>query len=175
MNDWESLAAIQERSYSRASRALLSSYPRKHTMNAAELSSFLGKKKYAVLATTRPDGRAHAAIVGFTVWRGAFWVASVEGTKVRNLRSKPWASIVIFEGEPPVPHQAVMAEGPANVHAASVLGTLGPLAERWDERHGRKPDWASALIELTPETLFSYDARRVGEGGREGPGIRTPS
>jgi nitroimidazol reductase NimA-like FMN-containing flavoprotein (pyridoxamine 5'-phosphate oxidase superfamily) len=41
-------------------------------MNSDELNSFLDKKLFAVLATTRKDGRAHAAPVGFVAWKNAF-------------------------------------------------------------------------------------------------------
>ena len=159
--DWSHLAAVQERSYARASGVLLASYPQKSSMNAAELSEFLGRKKYAVLATSRADGRAHAAPVGFTVWRRAFWVATVEGTKARNLRSRPWASIVVIEGEPPATHKAVIAEGHVVLHGAEDAASAG-LSDRWAIKHGSRPDWANVFGELLPERVFSYDG---GKGG----------
>lgn len=157
------LTDIQERSYLRASKSLLESYPKTHAMNASELGEFLDRKIYAVLATTRPDGRAHATPVGFLLWRSAFWIASIEGTRARNLKNQPWASIVIIEGEPPRKHQAVIAEGPVQMHKDSEMKEIlleQEFTGRWERKLGRKPDWASVLIELRPKRLFSYDAKK---------------
>ena len=158
VDDWAYLSIVQDRSYQHARKVLLSSYPKECSMSAAELHDFLGKKRYAILATSRPDGRAHATPVGFLVWRKALWIASVEGTKVRNLRSRPWASIVIIEGEPPGRHRAVITEGKAKLYVTPSLA-LAPadLVGSWEQKHGHRPDWANVLVEVIPERLFSYD------------------
>ena len=162
MNSHEALglASIQERSYSQASKALLGSYPKSRSMNANELDSFLNTKLYAVLATTRPDGRAHATPIAFTVWKDAFWVGSVEGVRVRNLKSHPWASIVVVEGEPPKDHRAVIAEGRVKLYKASELKNNLELLELIKQKHGGEPDWATVFIELNPERLFSYNGTK---------------
>jgi len=128
-------------------------------MDVSELNEFLGRKKYAVLATTRSDGRSHAAPIGFLLWKNAFWIASVEGARARNLRKRLWASIVIMEGEPPNNHEALIAEGQVQLHEGSEMkGILlqSEFIDLWKKKLGRKPDWASVLIELRPERLFSY-------------------
>ena len=156
------LEQIQDHSYSKASKTLLESYPRYNSMHSDELNSFLDRKRFAVLATTRKDGRAHAAPVGFVVWKNAFWIASVEGAKARNLRSKPWASIVVIEGEPSKDHRAVIAEGPVKLHEGVEMKRIWEeLISYWQKKMGQTNlDWASVLIELDPERLFSYDGTK---------------
>lgn len=155
------LANIQERSYANASKTLLESYPESLSMNVVELDSFLSRKRYAVLATARPDGRAHATPIAFSVWRDSFWVGSVEGVRIRNLRSHPWASIVVMEGEPAKEHRAVIGEGPVKLHDASELkGTLRDLSKLVKQKHGSELEWATMIIELKAERLFSYDGTK---------------
>ncbi len=122
------------------------------------LAAFLDSRRYAVLATSRPDGRPQAAPVAFIVWNGAFWFASVRGARLRNLRARPFASAVLMEGEEPS-HRAVIAEGPVVLHEVGDEGSMAAeFRARWSERHGDTPAWAAALIELRPNHLFSYDA-----------------
>ena len=132
-------------------------------MDASELNEFLDKKIYAVLATTRPDGRSHATPIAFFFWNNSFWIASVDGTRLRNLRKSPWASIVIFEGEPPKKHKAVMAEGTVQIHEGDMMKEILSVQEFSNlaiKKYGRAPDWASAIIELKPKKVFSYDANK---------------
>ncbi len=63
--DAKELHAVQERSYEKAGPGIRGSYPRSRAMDADRLAEFLGSKRYAVFATSRPDGRAHAAPVAF--------------------------------------------------------------------------------------------------------------
>jgi len=127
-------------------------------MDGPRLAAFLDGKRYAVCATSRQDGRPQASPVAFIIWNRAFWFASVRGARLRNLRARPYASIVIMEGEGPL-HRAVIAEGPAVLHE---VRSADPLQEeflrRWMDRHGAVPSWAAALIEIRPDRLFSYDA-----------------
>ena len=157
------LADVQEESYKHASKTTLEAYPESKAMDSNELKEFLSKKIYAVLATTRPDGRAHATPIAFFFWNNSFWIASVEGTRLRNLRKNPWASIVIFEGEPPKKHQAVMAEGQVIIHEGDMMREILSVQEFSDlatKKYGRAPDWASAFVELEPKRIFSYDANK---------------
>jgi hypothetical protein len=153
-------AEVQRRSYESATRGLRSAWPEEQAMDAERLREFLGRRRYGVLATSRRDGRAHAAPVAFTPAGGAFWIATVAGLRLRNLRAVPWASLVVMEGDRDdgaTPHVALTAEGPVVLHEGEALeAALQPLQEAWIARHGRPPDWAAALIELTPERLFSY-------------------
>lgn len=159
IEDTRALAAIQDRSYARAGPVILESYPKTLAMNAEGLAAFLESKRYAVLATSRRDGRPQAAPIAFTFWASAFWIASVEGARVRNLRACPYASIVIVEGEDKT-HRAVVVEGPVQLHDATIEAMPEALRDLWVKRHGGEPTWASALIEVRPERLFSYDATK---------------
>ena len=165
--DGEALAEIQRLSYARASDALRRSWPEEQALDAAALAAFLGRKRYGVLATSRPDGRPHAAPVAYAVADGAFWVATVAGLRLRNLRSTPWASLVVMEGEldqddagPGTAHVAVTAEGRVRLHEDDAFAAaFARLRAQWVERHGHEPDWAAALAELRPERIFSHAAR----------------
>jgi hypothetical protein len=120
--------------------------------------SLLDENRYCVLATARPDGRAHAAPVAFVVADGSFWIATVQGLRLRNLGATPWASIVVMdgdadEGEEGIPHRALTAEGPVELHAVAALARF---QEEWLDRHTDAPDWATAFIELRPQRVFSH-------------------
>ena len=156
--DVRSLIEIQDHSYERAGPGLRESFPRSVAMDASRLAEFLDGKRYAVLATTRRDGRPHAAPIAFSYWRGAFWIATVDGARLRNLRARPYASIVITEGDERPRHCAVIAEGAVTIHEGAAAGPVDPrFPEDWRRRHGGDPTWAAATLELRPERLFSFD------------------
>jgi hypothetical protein len=152
------LIEIQDRSYDRAGSGLRESFPRTVAMDASRMTEFLNGKRYAVLATARLDGRPHAAPIAFSYWRGAFWIATVEGARLRNLRARPYASIVIADGDERPRHRAVIAEGAVTIHDGAAPGPADPrFAEDWRVRHGGDPTWAVAMLELRPERVFSFD------------------
>jgi hypothetical protein len=94
----------------------------------------------------------------FSVWEGAFWIATVEGARLRNVRSRPYASLVIMEGDERARHGAVIVEGPVAVHDGTHVVDSDPVfSERWRARHGNAPAWAAAVIELRPARIFSFD------------------
>ena len=80
-----------------------------------------------------------------------------------NVRARPWASLVVMEGDAPgsadPTHRALTAEGAVVLHEGSDFRrALAAVERRWVARHGRAPDWAVALLELRPERVFSYRA-----------------
>jgi nitroimidazol reductase NimA-like FMN-containing flavoprotein (pyridoxamine 5'-phosphate oxidase superfamily) len=155
-DDVRPLIEIQDRSYDRAAPGLRESFPRTVAMDLPRMAEFLDRKRYAVLATGRRDGRPHAAPIAFSVWRGAFWIATVEGARLRNLRSRPYASIVVIDGDERPGHRAVIAEGAVVIHEGA--GEAEPrFGEHWRARHGGDPTWAVAMLELRPERVFSFD------------------
>lgn len=157
-NDVRSLIEIQDRSYDRAGPGLRESFPRSAAMDASRMVEILDGKRYAVLATGRRDGRPHAAPIAFSYRRGSFWIATVEGARLRNLRARPYASIVITEGDERPRHRAVIAEGPVIIHEGAAAGPADPrFTEDWRLRHGSDPTWAVAVLELRPERVFSFD------------------
>lgn len=154
------LAELQRRSYA-AARGVRGSWPEADALDEAGLADLLGKHRYCVVATGRPDGRATAAPVAFVAQGGSFWFATVEGLRLRNLRATGWAAIVVMEGggvdRAGPAHRAVTAEGPTVLYEGDdFAAAFESLREAWLARHGRPPDWAVALVELRPERLFSY-------------------
>jgi pyridoxamine 5'-phosphate oxidase-like protein len=153
------LAELQRRSYA-AARGVRGSWPEADALDEAGLADLLGRRRYCVLATGRPSGRATAAPVAFVTQGGSFWFASVEGLRLRNLRATQWAALVVMEGggvDGGPAHRAVTAEGPTMLYEGDDFArAFEPLREAWLARHGGPPDWAAALVELRPERLFSY-------------------
>jgi hypothetical protein len=157
-DDVRPLIEIQDRSYDQAAPGLSESFPRAVAMDLPRMAAFLDRRRYAVLATGRPDGRPHAAPIAFSVWRGAFWIATVRGARLRNLRARPYASIVIMEGDVRPQHRTVIAEGAVLIHDGAGMGQADPLfGENWRMRFGNDPTWAAAMLELRPERVFSFD------------------
>ena len=149
---------IQDRSYARAGVGIRESFPRAAAMDLPRMAAFLDRRRYAVLATGRPDGRPQAAPIAFSVWRGAFWVATVRGARLRNLRARSYASIVAMEGDVRPRHRTVIAEGPVSVHeGTAILDSEPEFGRKWRSRFGSDPAWAAAMLELRPERVFSFD------------------
>ena len=158
--DVEALLEAQRRSYEQAGEALRRSWPPEDALDAEELRGIFTDLVYGVLATARPDGRAHASPVAFSVDGGAFWIATVLGLRVRSLRAVPWASFVLSEGQREGAHRALTAEGPVRLHEdADFASARARLDDDWARRHGHAPDWASAFVELRPERVFSHRSR----------------
>lgn len=155
------LIAIQDRSYEQAGGSIQRSWPNMTAMDVETLAGFLERKRYAILASVRPDGRPQAAPIAFHVKDGAFWIATVAGARVRNLQATPHAALVISEGERGN-HRAIRAEGAVTLHEGDALAAVRKkLDAAWEERQGSAPEWAAAFIELRPETLYSYDSALV--------------
>src|SRR5262249_46909773 len=145
------LGRLQDASYERAGAAIGGSWPREQAMDEDELAAFLEEQLSCVLATASPAGRAQARPIGFTLFGGALWFATVAGSRLRNLERLAWASVVVAEGEGDA-HRAIAADGPVEIHERPPTG----LVARWGHRCGAEPDWAVAWLELRPERLFSY-------------------
>jgi nitroimidazol reductase NimA-like FMN-containing flavoprotein (pyridoxamine 5'-phosphate oxidase superfamily) len=155
--DVAAVLRVQQRSYGGAGRGIRGAWPEEQALDREGMSRLLADVTYGVLATSRPDGRAHAAPVSYSLEGGSFWVATVEGLRLRNLRSTPWASLVLFDGQRGEQHRALTAEGPVHLHEDAELAAARDwLDEQWAARHGSAPAWAAALIELLPEHVFSY-------------------
>jgi Pyridoxamine 5'-phosphate oxidase len=160
VTDVEPFLAVQRSSYAAARDGFRAGWPEAQALDVAGIASLLDDNRYCVLATARPDGRAHAAPVAFVVADGSFWIATVEGLRLRNLRATPWASVVVMdgdadEGEEGAPHRALTAEGPVALHDVAAVARF---EEQWLDRHTDPPEWAEALIELRPQRLFSHAA-----------------
>jgi len=155
--DLEELLEVQRQSYARAGGSVRGAWPEESSLRRAELRDFLERLVYGVLATARPDGRAHATPIAFSIEEGAFWIATVASVRLRNLRTSPWASLVLTDGQRTERHSALTVEGPVTLHEGAAFDVVRErLDERWRTRHGQTPDWAVAFIELRPERILSY-------------------
>lgn len=126
-------------------------------MTGAQLARLLSPGAYGVLATTRADGRPHAAPTSLVVHEQAVWFPTVSGAvRLANLTVHPWASLVVMRGTGS-DHAMVMLEGPAEVVDAAADEVAG-AADRYD----RELAWAAAWIRMTPEKIFSYAAAATG-------------
>jgi hypothetical protein len=146
----ELLGGLQDRTFARATAATVDSYPPQRRLSAAQLTSYLDRRAFAVVGSTRTDGRPHAAMSVY-IRRGAtFWLPTVAGSvRERNLRAAPWLTMVIAEGDHDE-HIMVLIEGPAEV--------VAPTAVPADVRAAVTGEWVSAWIRLTAERLLSYAA-----------------
>ena len=152
----ETLARIQEASFARASEATRTAFPPERRMDGPTLTRFLTSNRYAVLATVHPDGRPHAAPVGYAMVGTRFVIASMaEAARVRNLRAQPHASLVVTRGEDDE-HAVVIAEGTARLLDPS--DTSLEMREPFRAADGSLPPWIGVLIALHPERLLSYAA-----------------
>jgi SAM-dependent methyltransferase len=153
----ETLGAVQTRSRATASPATREAFPVEQTLDDDDLAIVLGRRRYLTLATTRPDGRPHAAMVGFCVRDGRFWIPSTGGSaRLRNLAHEPAVSLVVSEGEGP-DHVVVLVEGEAVVHADPGPVLRDWLADAWRDRHGTDPtSWTAAMIEVLPTKVLSF-------------------
>jgi hypothetical protein len=146
----ELLGRLQDRTFLRATAATVGSYPPERRLNAAQLASYLDRRAFAVVGSTRADGRPHAALSSYIRRDGTFWLPTVAGSvRERNLRTAPWLTMVIAEGDHDE-HIAVLIEGSAEV----VEPSLAPA----DVRAAVSGDWVSAWIRLTADRLMSYAA-----------------
>jgi hypothetical protein len=150
----ELLARLQDRTFLRATAATVGSYPPERRLNAAQLASYLDRRAFAVVGSTRADGRPHAAMSSYVRRDATFWLPTVAGSvRERNLRTAPWLTMVIAEADHDE-HIAVLIEGSAEVVQPSLVPS--------DVRAAVLGDWVGAWIRLTADRLMSYAA----EGAR---------
>ena len=107
--DAAAFAAIQAASYERAAPALLGSWPRERALGADGLAAFLDSQRFCVLATVTASGRPQARPVRFAVADCAFWIATVGGARLRNVRAGRGRRLAVerFDGEPVVETDAL--------------------------------------------------------------------
>lgn len=147
MTDPEPLLELQRESFARAAPALLGSWPLERALGAEALAALIDENDFCVLATVTPRGRPQARPVRYAVAGTSFWIASVEGARLRNLRASPWASLLVSVGSGG-DHRALLAEGPVVLHHEP--------APELVRRFGARPRWAAAFVELRPERVLSY-------------------
>jgi pyridoxamine 5'-phosphate oxidase-like protein len=144
----EPLGDLQDRTFARATPATAISYPPERRLSAAQLTAFLDRRVFAVVGSTRSDGRPHAAMSVYVRRGTSFWLPTMAGSvRERNLRRTPWLTMVIAEADHPV-HIAVIAEGPTEI--------VMPEDVPADVRAAVTGDWVSEWIRLKAERLLSY-------------------
>ena len=160
-SDLDALPAVQSRSYRVAGDGLRRSWPEDDALDRDGPRALIHDVHHGVLATSRPDGRAHATPVAFSLAEGALGIGSVEGRRLANLRETPWGSLVIFAGGRGE-HRALTVEGPVAIHEGAAFAAVRERRDaEWAERHGQLLDWAAAMLELRPERVFSHGPQRA--------------
>lgn len=89
MIDLDVLTRLQTASFKRAGAGLRASWPSESAMNTGELGVFLDAHRYCVLATVTSVGRPLARPVAYTPVGASIWLATVAGSRLRNLRRTP--------------------------------------------------------------------------------------
>jgi hypothetical protein len=142
------LGSVQERTFASATATTRSAYPPGERLSARQLADYLGRRAFAVVSTTRPDGRPHAAISSYLLRGTTFWLPTVAGSvRERNVRAEPWLSLVVTEGDRGR-HVAVLIEGPAEV--------IAPADTPSDVRAEAGGDWVGCWLRLRAERVLSY-------------------
>jgi|SRR5450756_1912210 len=147
----ELLDPLQDQTFARATAATTASYPPERRLRGAQLGAYLDRRAFAVVGSTRADGRPHAAMSAYIRRGTAFWLPTVaDSVRERNLRGTPWLTMVIAEGDHDE-HVAVLIEGTAEV--------VAPPQVPADVRAAITGDWVSAWIRLAAKRLLSYAAQ----------------
>jgi Pyridoxamine 5'-phosphate oxidase len=98
--DPSALAELQAASFERANEATKASWPPERRLSGEQLARVLSQRRYAIVASTRRNQRAHATPSSFVWHDGELWLPSVAGAvRVRNVEAIPWRSVVITEGD----------------------------------------------------------------------------
>ena len=149
------LDALLAESWARAGATTTSSWPEEQRLDGTRLAAFLRGRRYAVLATTRADGRPHAAPVSYAVADDAsIWLPTAAGAvRLSHVARQPWASFAAMEGEDE-DHFVVLADvavrtvslDDARAAAATGVVTL------------RDEPWIHVWLVLTPSRVLAYAA-----------------
>jgi general stress protein 26 len=152
----ESLEMVQVRSFAQASAATLASFPVEHALSGPELDGFLSERRYAMVATTRPDGRPHATMAAFRHRDGRLWLPTVAAAaRVRNISANPGITVIVAEGVGDE-HVMVMLEGRAILHHDPEPIMTAWFREAWVAVYESDLSWAGRIIEVIPTKVLSY-------------------
>jgi general stress protein 26 len=144
------LVELQDRTFAHATATTGRTYPAERRLTAEQLVSYLDRRTYAVIGTTRADGRPHASMSMYFRRGTTFWLPTVSATvRARNLQARPWLTLVVPEAEDD-DHITVIVEGPAET--LELEETPGDVRASFDRA------WVSAWIRLRAERLLSYAA-----------------
>jgi hypothetical protein len=147
------LDQLQQASFDRAGQAMRNAYPPQRRMTGLQLERYVQRRTYALMSSTRPDGRAQATPTLFSLYAEAFWLPTLgAAARLRNVRAYPWLALSFIEGEHDT-HAAVLTEGPAEVltTAPDEVRSMTELRNR-----GGSVAWATAWLRMSPQRLFSF-------------------
>ena len=131
-------------------------------MNRAELLAFLRRHRYAVQASTAPNGAPQAAVVGIATTDALEIVFdTLDSTrKAQNLRSNPRIALVVGWDE----EQTVQLEGVADEPQGDELGQLKrAYFDAFPDGPGRE-QWAGIIYVRVRLTWARYSDFRPGGG-----------
>jgi general stress protein 26 len=147
------LDEIQGRTFASATEATTSSYPPSRRLSDQQMSAYLQRRAYALVATGRPDGRPHVAMTAFALDGTNVWLPTVsDSVRERNIRRQPWASVIVTEGDHDE-HVVVLLEGPTEV--ADVADIPNEIRAAFAD------DWVSVWLRLRAERVLSYAAEHA--------------
>jgi general stress protein 26 len=142
------LGELQELTFARATAATRTSYPPHRRLTGEQLAEYLDRRAFAVVGSSRPDGRPHTALSSYVRRGSRFWLPTVAGAvRAHNVGHQPWMTLVVTEGDRGA-HIAVLLEGPAQVvEPAAVPGDVATtIAEAW----------VSSWLRLDTRRVLSY-------------------
>ncbi|HEY7143366.1 MAG TPA: pyridoxamine 5'-phosphate oxidase family protein [Streptosporangiaceae bacterium] len=149
MTGQASLAEIQAATFAAATAATRQAYPADRQLTGGALTGYLDRRSIAMVATTRPDGRPHAALSSYRRLGATFWLPTMAGAvRAVNLRSQPWMVLTVAEGDGDQ-HIAVIVEG-----SAAVITDAAQVPEPAAAAFPRS--WVAAWIRLDARRLLSY-------------------
>ena len=147
----ETLAALQDRTFARATAATAGSYPPDRRLTGPQLAGYLDRRAFAVVGSGRPDGRPHAAMSSYVRQEAIFWLPTVTGSvRERNVLRQPWLTLVVTHGDHDE-HVVVIVEGPAAV--------VAPADVPASVRSQISGDWVGAWLRVQAQRLLSYAAQ----------------
>ncbi len=157
------LAELEAATRAASPAATRGSLPEERSLGS-RVDVYVASRPYAVFASTRPDGRPHAAAVTPCLYDARIWMPTVQGAvRLRNVAHLARASLVYIDGDAD-DHVMVLVEGDVVVHRPPDELLDDFLRDWWEERVGGVLDWANAVIELRPDKVLSF----------AGPGAELP-
>jgi general stress protein 26 len=141
------LGQLQDETFARATEVTRTAYPPERRLTGQQLAEYLDRRVFAVVGSTRPDGRPHAAMSSYVRKGSSFWLPIAAGTvRERNVRHQPWMVLVVTEGERSE-HVVVIVEGAATVVDVNAVP---------DEVATRTEEWVSVWLRLDARRVLSY-------------------
>jgi general stress protein 26 len=148
VTDAGSLGAIQEATFAKAASYTAASYPPESRLSPEQLNRYLDQRAFAVVGSTRPDGRPHSVPTSYVRRGAALWMPIGKGSaRERNIRANPKVSLVVAEGDHDR-HVAVIIEGTADV--VDCDSAPSDLREQMDG------DWIEGWVRLRANRVMSY-------------------